>query len=82
MLRRVCTLGAVALLIVGIVLVRSGPPSTTFVFASTEPELPSGIYWLPGYRLLGIAVFVAGLVVLAATVGYAAGIRQGRSATK
>ncbi len=78
--RRAWTWAAVAGLVVGVGLFLSGPHETSFVMASGDPHLPSSIYWLPPYRLLGIAIFVGGFVVLTATTAYAAGLRKGRSA--
>lgn len=78
--RRAWTLGAVALLAVGVALFLPGPRETSFSFASGDSQLPAAIYWLPPYRLLGIAIFVVGLIVLAAATAYAAGLRRGRSA--
>jgi uncharacterized BrkB/YihY/UPF0761 family membrane protein len=80
MRRRGWTLGAVALLVAGVALFLSGPRETSFVIASSDSDWPTAIYWLPWYRLLGVATFVAGLIVLAVTTAYAVGLRRGRSA--
>jgi len=77
--RRVWTLAAVGLVVVGAALFRSGPHETSFVLSSSDTHLPSGIYWLPRYRLLGIAAVIGGFMVLTATTAYAAGVRKGRS---
>jgi hypothetical protein len=79
MYRRALMLCAVALLVVGVALYRNVPHETTYVFSTADTHLPPGFYWLPTSRLVGVALAAVGIVVLAATTAYAAGVRKGRS---
>jgi hypothetical protein len=81
MYQRALMLCAVALLVAGVALYRNVPHETTYVFSTADPYLPPGFYWLPKSRLVGIAVAALGILLLAATTAYAAGVRKGRSTT-
>jgi len=63
----------------GVALFWSGPREFTFVLATSDTSVPSGIYWMPSYRLLGVAPFVTGLIVLLAATALAAGLRKGNA---
>jgi hypothetical protein len=90
--RKAWTACSVALLVLGVALFETRPQEVTYVFTSRlhgseatgvgDPQVPSGLYWLPPRALLGVAVFVVGLVLLAATTAYAAGLRKNGSAAK
>ena len=87
--RKAWTACSVALLVLGVALFETRSQEVTYVFTSrlrgsestdVGDPLPPGFYWLPPRALLGVAIFVVGLVVLAATTAYAAGLRKRSSA--
>ena len=87
--RKAWTVCSVVLLVLGVALFVTTPQQMSYVFTSrlhgsestdVRDVLPPGFYWLPPRALLGVAIFVVGLVVLAATTAYAAGLRKRSSA--